>query len=97
VRNAIARSTIREVKIPARVVLTPEALLTAVLVKEPVMGIERTKEPIMLQSPRASISCVASIALPFAKIYVEEEFEGQVNTYRRLCRSRSPPGLPPEG
>lgn len=53
-------------KIPARGVLTPDALFTAVLVKEPVIGIERTKEPITLQRPKANISCVASSGLPLA-------------------------------
>lgn len=35
------------------VVLAPEALLTAVLVKDPVTGIELTREPIILPKPRA--------------------------------------------
>lgn len=52
----MARSTMKEVKIPASGVLTPEALLTAVLVKEPVMGIERTNELKMLHRPKANIS-----------------------------------------
>jgi hypothetical protein len=47
-------------------VLTPEALLTAVLVKDPVFGKDWKKEPKMLLKPRAIISCVASIVLPFA-------------------------------
>jgi len=37
-------------------VLTPDALLTAVRVKLPVVGIDLTKLPNMLQSPSASIS-----------------------------------------
>lgn len=40
VRKPKARSTITPVMIPPAVVFTPEALLTAVLVKEPVMGID---------------------------------------------------------
>lgn len=48
-----ARSTIRPVMTPQVVVLAPDALFTAVLVKEPVVGIEDTKEPKMLHIPRA--------------------------------------------
>ena len=55
------------VAMPPAGVRTPEALLTAVLVKEPVTGIERTKEPKILLTPSAIISCVASIAFPFAE------------------------------
>jgi len=56
------------VNIPPNGVLTPDAWLTAVRVKDPVTGIERTNDPKMLQIPRAIISCVASKHLPFARI-----------------------------
>lgn len=52
---------------PPKVVFTPDELLTAVRVKEPVTGIDRTSEPPMLHNPNASISCVPSKDLPFAK------------------------------
>ena len=39
-------------------------LLTAVLEKEPVVGMDWTKEPKMLQSPSATISWLASTDLP---------------------------------
>lgn len=58
------------VNIPPNGVLTPEAWLTAVRVKDPVTGIERTNDPKILQTPRAIISCVASKDLPFAKIII---------------------------
>jgi trans-aconitate methyltransferase len=67
VRNAIARRRSSDVNTPASVVLTPEALFTALLVKEPVTGIEPTKEPIVLQSPNAIISWVASSLRPLQK------------------------------
>ena len=51
-------------KIPPKVVRTPDAELTAVLENEPVVGIEDTKEPITLQIPRAIISWLASIGFP---------------------------------
>lgn len=54
------------VKIPPRGDFTPDAWFTAVLVKEPVTGIERTKDPIMLQIPSANISCVTSKDFPIA-------------------------------
>lgn len=53
--------------VPPNCVLTPEALLTAVLVNEPVTGIELKKDPKILQIPNDSISCVASTLLPLAK------------------------------
>lgn len=56
------------VNIPPNGVLTPDASLTAVRVKDPVTGIERTNDPKILQIPRAIISCVASKGLPFPKI-----------------------------
>ena len=39
-------------------------LLTAVLEKDPVVGMDWTKEPKMLQSPSATISWLASTDLP---------------------------------
>lgn len=51
---------------PPNVVLTPLALLTAPRDRAPVTGIEDTNEEAMLQTPRASISWVASIVLPSA-------------------------------
>lgn len=41
-------------------VLAPLALLTALLVNAPHVGIERTHDPNILQTPRVSISWVAS-------------------------------------
>lgn len=59
---------------PPKVVTTPDALLTAVLVKDPVTGIDLTKEPIMLHVPTANISCVASkVRPPAEKEYVCEK------------------------
>lgn len=68
VRSPKARSTIRPVITPHVVVFAPDALFTAVLVKEPVMGIEDTNEPKTLHTPRAISSCVASRGLPLAEI-----------------------------
>lgn len=56
------------VNIPPNGVTTPDAWLTAVRVKDPVTGIERTNDPKILQIPRAIISWVASKDLPFAEI-----------------------------
>lgn len=67
VKKPRAKSIMIPVMMPQAVVLAPEALLTALLVKEPVTGIEETKEPIMLHIPKASSSCVASKDLPLAK------------------------------
>jgi hypothetical protein len=52
---------------PPNGVLTPEAEFTAVLEKDPVVGIELTKEPNILQAPSAIISWLASTGLPPAK------------------------------
>ena len=49
------------------VVLTPEAELTAVLEKDPVIGMAETKELMKLQIPKATISWSASTGLPPAK------------------------------
>lgn len=54
------------VKMPPAGVRTPDALLTAVLVNDPVTGIERTNEPAILHRPKAIISWVASTAFPLA-------------------------------
>ena len=51
---------------PPSGVLTPELLLTAVLLNDPVTGMEEKKEPTKLQMPSAIISCVASIRCPSA-------------------------------
>lgn len=51
---------------PPKGVLTPEALFTALLEKDPVTGIEWKNEPITLHNPRDSISCVASRVNPCA-------------------------------
>lgn len=51
---------------PPKGVLTPEALFTALLEKDPATGIEWKNEPITLHSPRANISCVASRGIPRA-------------------------------
>jgi hypothetical protein len=45
-----------DVKTPASVVLTPEALFMALLEKDPLTGIEPTKEPTILQSPKVASS-----------------------------------------
>lgn len=66
VRNPMANITMTPVRIPPKGVRTPLALFTAVLVKEPVTGIARTKEPKMLQQPKAISSWVALIVRPFA-------------------------------
>jgi len=44
---------------PAIGVCIPLALLTALRVNAPVVGIDKTKLPNMLQRPSVSISCVA--------------------------------------
>lgn len=54
------------VKRPPKGVLTPEALFTAVRVKEPAVGMDRANDPKILQAPKAIISCVASKVFPFA-------------------------------
>lgn len=51
---------------PPKGVLTPEALFTALLEKDPVTGIEWKNEPTTLHNPRVSISCVASSRIPRA-------------------------------
>lgn len=56
VRRPHAKSTRDPVIKPPIGVFTPEALFTAVLVKLPVVGIDREKLPKMLQSPSATIS-----------------------------------------
>ena len=53
---------------PPKAVLTPLELLTAVLEKDPVVGIDWTKEPKMLHNPRAIISWLASTDFPPAEI-----------------------------
>lgn len=52
-RSSKAKRTVKAVKTPPRVVLTPDALFKAVLVNEPVTLIELIKEPNMLQHPKA--------------------------------------------
>lgn len=62
-----AASTRAPVKSPPSCVFTFDALLTAVRVKEPAVGMDLTKEPTMLQAPSAIISWVASKVFPFAE------------------------------
>lgn len=52
---------------PVKGVLTPLAWLTADRVKAPQVGMDMKKEPKMLHSPRANISCVASNIFPVAE------------------------------
>lgn len=66
VKNPRAKSTMSPVITPHVVVLAPEALFKAVLVKEPVIGIEEKKEPTTLHIPKAINSCVASRGRPLA-------------------------------
>lgn len=68
VKAAMATSTRVPVIIPASWVCTPDALFTAVLVKDPVTGIDLTKEPIKLDIPKAISSWVTSKDLPFAAV-----------------------------
>ena len=65
-RKARQRRTRRPVYRPPMAVLTPLAAFTAVLLKEPVMGMDWTKLPAKLQKPRANISCDASTGFPLA-------------------------------
>lgn len=58
-----------DVKILAKGVFTPELLLIALLVKDPVIGTDRKNDPKILPRPRVKISWVASTDLPFAVIY----------------------------
>ena len=67
-RKARARMTSSPVKTPPSGVRTQQVELTAVREKEPVMGIELTKDPTRLQKPRAIISWLASTGLPPAEI-----------------------------
>lgn len=67
VKNPRANKTIIPVITPQVVVLAPDALLRAVLVKEPVIGIEEKNELIMLHSPKAITSWVASRGRPLAE------------------------------
>ena len=48
-------------------VLTPLELLTAVLEKDPVVGMDWTKLPRRLQTPSATISWLASTVFPPAR------------------------------
>lgn len=75
-----ARSTRPPVITPPIGVLTPEALLTAVRVKLPVVGIDFTKLPNTLQSPSASISWLASRVFPLAANFVCFKFKSNANT-----------------
>lgn len=52
---------------PPKGVLTPDALFTALLEKEPVTGMEWKKAPTVLHRPRVSISWVASRDWPRAE------------------------------
>ena len=55
-RNANASTTNKPVTIPPAGVLTPLVELTAVLEKDPVVGIDWTNDPTILHKPRAIIS-----------------------------------------
>jgi hypothetical protein len=61
-------------------VLAPLALLTAPLVKAPHVGIEQTHDPNILQTPRVSISWVASNDGPVA------EQENHSENYKAFIR-----------
>lgn len=67
VRATIDKITNKAVTTPAICVLAPEALLITVLVKDPVTGIDLTKEPIILQAPKAISSWLMSNVHPLAK------------------------------
>jgi hypothetical protein len=54
-------------------VLAPLALLTALLVKAPHVGMEQTHDPNILQIPRVSISWVASNDGPVAGQKIHSE------------------------
>ena len=54
------------VRTPPSVVRTPLALLMAVRVKDPVVGIDEKNDPQMLHNPNANISWVASTVFPLA-------------------------------
>lgn len=70
VRNPNDSSTMHPVTMPPSVVRTPLALFTAVRVNDPVVGIDWKKEPHKLHRPSASISWVASMVLPLAKMEI---------------------------
>lgn len=67
VRKPSDSNTRMPVTMPPNVVCTPDALLTAVRVNDPVTGIDWKNEPKMLHRPSASISWVASTVLPLAE------------------------------
>lgn len=77
VRKPSDSKTRTPVTIPPRVVRTPLALLTAVLVNEPVTGIDCTNAPTKLHNPSANISCVASIVLPLA-VFEKQKNQSEV-------------------
>lgn len=64
VRKARASNTMRPVMMPHAEVRAPDALLTAVLVKEPVIGMDMTQEDMMLANPKAINSWEASSVCP---------------------------------
>ena len=67
VKNAQAQSIMSAVTQPAKVVRTPDAHWMADLPNEAVTGIEPIKDPTNWQTPRATISCEASMVEPGAK------------------------------
>lgn len=74
VKKASASTTSKPVNMPPAGVLTPLVALTAVLEKDPVMGMDCTNDPTRLHKPSANISCkggsiVSSIYLNITNQY----------------------------
>lgn len=75
-------------KNPPNGVFTPDELLMADLVKDPEMGIDPKKEPAKLDTPRATISCVASMLFPFSEISVSDETRFTTNNVTQYAKSQ---------
>ena len=86
-RKARQRMTSAPVYTPPSGVRTPLALFTAVREKEPVVGIELTKEPITLQTPSAIISWLASTGFPPAADYLIKPGTLKYSTALTKCLS----------